>query len=38
MYQRCIKLKILQKITSDSKFTAYLVHVAEAFDKTSQSR
>ena len=38
VYQRCIMLKTLQKITSDSKFTAYLVDVAEAFDKTSQSR
>ena len=38
MYQRCIMLKMLQKITSDSEFTAYLVDVAEAFDKTSQSR
>ena len=36
MYQRCIMT--LQKITSDSEFTAYLVDVAEAFDKTSQSR
>ena len=35
VYQRCIMLKTLQKITSDSKFTGYL---AEAFDKTSQSR
>ena len=31
-------LKALQKITSDSEFTAYLVDVAEAFDKTSQYR
>ena len=38
VYQRCIMLKTLQKITSDSEFTAYLVYVAEAFDKTSQSR
>ena len=35
VYQRCIMLKTLQKITSDSEFTGYL---AEAFDKTSQSR
>ena len=34
VYQRCIVLKTLQKITSDSEFTAYLVDVAEAFDKT----
>ena len=38
VYQRCIMLKTLQKITSDSKFTVYLVDVAEAFDKTNQSR
>ena len=38
VYQRCIMLKTLQKITSDSEFTAYLVDVAEAFAKTSQSR
>ena len=38
VYQQCIMLKTLQKITSDSKFTAYLVNVTEAFDKTSQSR
>ena len=38
VYQRCIMLKTLQTITSDSEFTAYLVDVAEAFDKTSQSR
>ena len=38
VYQRCIMLKTLQKIISDSEFTAYLVDVAEAFDKTSQSR
>ena len=38
VYQRCIMLKTLQKITSDSEFTAYLVDVAEAFDNTSQSR
>ena len=38
MYQRCIMLKTLQKITSDREFTAYLVDVAEAFNKTSQSR
>ena len=38
VYQRCIMLKTLQKITSDSEFTAYLVDVAEAFDKTSKSR
>ena len=38
VYQRCIMLRTLQKITSDSEFTAYLVDVAEAFDKTSQSR
>ena len=25
VYQRCIMLKTLQKITSDSEFTAYLV-------------
>ena len=34
VYQRCIILKTLQQITSDSEFTAYLVDVAEAFDKT----
>ena len=38
VYQRCIMLRTLQKITTDSEFTAYLVDVAEAFDKTSQSR
>ena len=38
VYQRCLMLKTLQKITSDSEFTAYLVDVAEAFDKTNQSR
>ena len=38
VYQRCITLKTLQKITSDGEFKAYLVDVAEAFDKTSQSR
>ena len=27
-YQRCIMLKALQKITSDSVFTAYLVNEA----------
>ena len=30
-------LKTLQNITSDREFTAYLVDVAEAFDKTSQT-
>ena len=38
VYQRCIFLKTLQKITSDREFTAYLVDEARAFDKTSQSR
>ena len=38
VYQCCIMLKTPQNITSDSEFTAYLVDVAEAFDKTSQSR
>ena len=38
VYQRWIMLKTLQKITSDREFTAYLVDVTEAFDKTSQSR
>ena len=33
-YQRCIMLKTLQKITSDSEFTAYLVDVAEDFQVT----
>ena len=28
VYQRCIMLKTLQKITSDSAFTAYLVDEA----------
>ena len=28
VYQRCIMLKTLQKITSDSEFTAYLVNEA----------
>ena len=38
VYQRCIMPKTLQKITSDSEFTAYLVDIAKYFDKTSQSR
>ena len=37
VYQRCIMLKTLQKITSDSEFTAYLVEEAKAFDKTIAS-
>ena len=28
VYQRCIMLKTLQKVTSDSEFTAYLVDEA----------
>ena len=28
VYQRCIMLKTIQKITSDSEFTAYLVDEA----------